>query len=100
MGKAADTLNNHLKRRAAKLGLETRKPMWLDRVGAPDWWVFNPDRPLGSPRGGFIEIKSENDRDRPGQPQERLALTRSGQFVFKCTTTQEIDDALDAIHGG
>jgi len=99
MGKAADVLNNHLKRRAKDLGLTTRKPVWLDRVGCPDWLVFWGDCPMDRPRAGFIEIKSENDRDRPGQPQERAALTRAGFPVFRCTTTQEIDNALTAIRG-
>lgn len=97
MGKAADTLNNHLKRRAGELGLATRKPQWLDRVGCPDWFVFKPVST--QPRAAFIEIKSENDRDRPGQPREREALIAAGFLVFRCTTTQEIEDALAAIAG-
>lgn len=90
-------IRKYLKKAAKGAGLEHRKLKWIARNGAPDEFIFHPDRII--PSAAFIEVKAPGEVPEPHQDREIGRLRKAGFQVYVVDSELTADLVVSLIAG-
>lgn len=78
---------------AKRLGIYTRKQMWVDRAGAPDRVFIHNGRVV------YVEFKADYGVLSARQEREHKELKKAGAEVMVISEREEADKFLEGLQG-